>query len=364
MDVWFDSGVSFMAIDIEGIKPPFDLYLEGSDQYRGWFNSSLINGVAYFKQAPYKALVSHGFLVDEKGRKMSKSLGNGIDPMDIVNENGADILRLWVANSEYTNDISISKNILEQNKEIYRKFRNTIRFLLSNIYDYSYEEIKLDGVHLLIKERLENLKIKIKNYYDNYQFIYVIKELNNFLSDLSAFYLSITKDILYVEKADNYERRQVQTILYEILDFILISLYPILPTTTEEAYGFFNKQNKKESIVLEKFYEVNASESNKYETQWKEFFDLKDEIYKCIEQKIQDGTIKRSNEAFVTINTNSEFIKSLDLKMLLMIGKIDFGQSLMVDKFESIKCLRCWNHFEQDEIVNDLCQRCFKVVKN
>ena len=364
MDVWFDSGASFEAVDIDGIKYPYDLYFEGSDQYRGWFNSSLINSVAYSSKAPFKALLSHGFVVDEKGRKMSKSLGNGIDPLEIINQSGADILRLWAANSEYSNDVSISKNIINQSSELYRKIRNTMRFLLSNLYDYKYEIIELTGVNLLIKERLENLKIKVKKYYDEYQFMNVIKDINNFVSDLSAFYLSITKDILYVEKADSKIRREVQFVLYEILDFLLIALYPIIPTTCDEAYQYFEKQNKKESVALEDFYLINSNENYELENKWKEFFDLKDEIYKLIEENIKSGTFKRSNEAFVTINTNSEFIKSLDIKMLLMVGKVEFGNQNDVKKFESIKCQRCWNHFDSKEIKEDLCQRCLDIVRN
>lgn len=364
MDVWFDSGTSFLGVDIDGIQPPFDLYFEGSDQYRGWFNSSLINSVAYSNNAPFKELLSHGFVVDEKGRKMSKSLGNGIDPIDIINENGADILRLWAANSEYSNDISISKNIINQTGELYRKFRNTIRFLLSNLYDYKYEKTELTGINLLIKERLENLKIKVKKFYDDYQFINIVKDINNFVVDLSTFYLSITKDILYVEKPDSKIRREVQFVIYEILDFILISLYPIIPTTCEEAYQFFNKENKKISICLESFYEVNKIEQYQEEEKWKEFFILKNEIYKLIEQSIKSNIIKRSNEAFVTLNTNSDFIKSLNLKMLLMVGKIEFSNENKVNKFDSLKCQRCWNHFEKKEIKNELCIRCNEVLES
>ena len=362
MDVWFDSGTSFEAVDIEGFKPPFDLYFEGSDQYRGWFNSSLINSVAYSSKAPFKALLSHGFVVDEKGRKMSKSLGNGIDPLEIINQNGADILRLWAANSEYSNDVSISKNILTQTSELYRKLRNTIRFCLANLYDYKYKKIEITGVNKLIMERLENLKVRVKNYYDDYQFMNVIKDTNNFVSDLSAFYLSITKDILYVEKADSLIRREVQYVLYNILDFLLITLYPIIPTTCEEAHEMFNKENKKKSICLESFYSTNKEEVSVLENQWKEFFELKDDIYKLIEQEIKSGTIKRSNEASITIKTNSDFIKSLDLKMLLMVGNVEFGNQNKVSTFESIKCQRCWNHFNKKEIKDDLCQRCFDIV--
>ena len=365
MDVWFDSGSSFIAVDIENIKPPFDLYLEGSDQYRGWFNSSLINSVAYIGKAPYKAIVSHGFLIDEKGRKMSKSLGNGIDPMVIVNKYGADILRLWVANSEYFNDISISENIIKQSVEMYRKIRNTIRFLLSNLSDYQHQKIDLDGVHLLINEKLNNLKIVIKENYDNYQFINVIKNINNFIIDLSSFYLSITKDTLYVEKKDNQQRRMIQFNFYNILEFLLISLAPILPTTCEEAYQFLLKDNKKVSIFLENFYSIENKKDNKYEDIWKEFFDLKNEIYKLIEEQIQNNLIKRSNEAKVFISTNSEFIKSLNLKELLMVGKVEFGNKTSVELFQnSIKCQRCWNHFEQNEMIDDICFRCSNVINN
>ena len=365
MDVWFDSGSSFVAVDVENIKPPFDLYLEGSDQYRGWFNSSLINSVAYIGKAPYKAIVSHGFLIDEKGRKMSKSLGNGIDPMVIINKYGADILRLWVANSEYFNDISISENIIKQSAEMYRKIRNTIRFLLSNLSDYQHQKIDLDGVHLLINEKLNNLKIIIKENYDNYQFINVIKNINNFIIDLSSFYLSITKDTLYVEKKDNQQRRMIQFNFYNILEFLLISLAPILPTTCEEAYQFLLKDNKKVSIFLENFYSIENKKDNKFEDVWKEFFDLKNEIYKLIEEQIQNNLIKRSNEAKVFISTNSEFIKSLNLKELLMVGKVEFGNKTSVELFQnSIKCQRCWNHFEQNEMIDDICFRCSNVINN
>lgn len=362
MDVWFDSGTSFLSIMDDKTDIPYDLYLEGSDQYRGWFNSSLINSVAYLNKPPFKNLLSHGFVVDEKGRKMSKSLGNGIDPIEIVDQYGADILRLWAANSEYSSDVSISKNILSQTSEIYRKIRNTIRFILANLYDYEHQEIELNGINLLIMERLNNLKIDIKNSYDKFKFIEVVKDINKFVNDLSSFYLSVTKDILYVEKNDSKARREVQYVLYKVLDFILLSLYPILPTTTEEAYSFFNKQNKKDSICLENFYEINYEKSNHYTDQWQAFFDLKNEVYKMIEQSIKSGEIKRSNEAFVTLKVDNEFIKSLDLKNLLMVCKVEFGDENKITKKASQKCSRCWNHFEENDMVNALCLRCHNIV--
>ncbi len=363
MDVWFDSGSSFASVDVQGEKPPFELYFEGSDQYRGWFNSSLINSVAYSGKAPFKALISHGFVLDAKGNKMSKSKGNSVDPQTIISTYGADVLRLWSANSEYSNDVTIGDNIIKQNVEIYRKIRNTLRFLLANLNDYEYKDVVKNDVHALIDERLENLKIRIKSYYDDFSFINVIKEINNFITDLSAFYLSIIKDVLYAEKSDNLERLMIQNNLYKILEFLLISLAPIIPTTTDEAYSFFNKKNKLESIHLESFYKCNAEESLEIENQWKDFFDIKNLIYKEIELKIKSGDLKRTNEASVTAQINSPFLKTLDFKKLLMIGEFHEGDSLKVTGFNSSKCQRCWNHFGINDLKNELCSRCQNYFK-
>ncbi|VEU59684.1 isoleucine--tRNA ligase [Mesomycoplasma neurolyticum] len=363
MDVWFDSGSTSIAVDIENTKKPFDLYFEGSDQYRGWFNSSIINSVVYRGKSPYKELLSHGFVVDEKNRKMSKSIGNVVSPLDIIKKYGADILRIWIANSEYSSDVSYSNKIFDQNIEIYRKIRNTIRFLLGNINDYDYKNnIELTGIHLLIEERLKKLKNSIIKNYDNYRFLLVIKDINNFIIDLSNFYFSIAKDYLYTEAINSRERRMFQKNFYQILETLTIALAPILPTTTEEVYSFFKKENKKESIHLETFFDYEEIKTN-YEEQWKEFFTLKDATYKLIEESIKSNLIRRSNEVHLTINNPSNFLKSLDLKKLLIIGKITFGNELKIEKFNSIKCERCWNHFEQKDIINDICQSCDKVLK-
>ncbi|TNK86789.1 isoleucine--tRNA ligase, partial [Mycoplasmopsis pullorum] len=178
MDVWFDSGSTSVAVEIPNCKPPYDVYLEGVDQYRGWFNSSIINSVAYYGFAPYKNLISHGFTLDSKGTKMSKSLGNAISPVDVVKKRGAEILRLWVANSEYSNDVTLSEEILDQNSELYRKVRNTIRFLLGNLNNFKYDpNLKRQGIHLFIKQKLELLKKNIINFYDNYEFVNVFNEI-------------------------------------------------------------------------------------------------------------------------------------------------------------------------------------------
>lgn len=365
MDVWFDSGTSNIAADVYGFESPYDVYLEGSDQYRGWFNSSLINSVAYKGKSPYKNLISHGFVLDGKGEKMSKSKGNIISPLDVVNQKGADILRLWAANSEYSNDINISEDILNQNAEVYRKIRNTLRFMISNTNDYKYDKnLKLEGIHEFINEELKVLIENVHENYNSFKFINVIKEINNYIVNLSSFYLSIVKDLLYVESRDNIERQMVLKNLYEITDFIILALAPILPTTAEEAYSFFTKENKEESIMLERFVESttpNYELINKYN----EFFELRDQINILIENSIKNGEVKRSNELELSLKTDSEFIKNLNLKMLLMVGKVSISNETKVSKFDSKKCERCWNHFEREEMYNDeICVRCYEVISS
>ncbi|QBF34900.1 isoleucine--tRNA ligase [Mycoplasmopsis phocirhinis] len=363
MDVWFDSGSTSLAVEIEqNIVPPYDLYLEGSDQYRGWFNSSLINSVAFHSIPPYKNLVSHGFVLDGKGEKMSKSKGNTVDPLKVISKHGADILRFWVANSEYTNDVTISDSILVQNSDLYRKIRNTIKFLLGNLNGFNYDiNLPRKGVHLFIKEQLEQTRANVLKAFDEYKFINGIKLLNNYVIELSSFYLNFTKDILYVQELDSINRKMTLTNFYEIAEFLITILAPILPTTTEDAYDNFNKQNKKLSVHLEHLQrekEINLDIIN----QWDEFFELRDKVNLVIENAIKTGLIKRSNEAKLTLKPNSKFIESLDLKQLLMVGIVEFGEELKVETFDSFKCERCWNHFIPTQIFDGLCSLCNKVM--
>lgn len=363
MDVWFDSGCSFTSVEVgEKIKPPFDLYLEGSDQYRGWFNSSLINSVAYTTRAPYKQIVSHGFVLDTRGDKMSKSKGNVLDPIEVVKKHGADILRLWVANSEYTSDVNISNDILKQTSEGYRKIRNTIKFILGNLHSYKYDPSLIrTGVHEFIHEELLKVSEEVYKAYDEYKFQTAIKLINNYAVELSSFYLNISKDILYIHEKDSKERQMILLNLYEIADFLIKAIAPIMPTTAEDAYMNFNKVKKCESVHLETIKEPRKF-NEKVLKEWEEFFKLRDEINIELENAIKDNKIKRTNEAKLVINTKSEFIKGLDLKQLLMVGLIEFGPKTEVSVFKSKKCRRCWNHFLEGQIVNELCQMCKKIV--
>ncbi|AZZ65396.1 isoleucine--tRNA ligase [Metamycoplasma phocicerebrale] len=363
MDVWFDSGSTSLGVKPSNIEAPFDLYLEGSDQYRGWFNSSMINSVAWRNKSPFKAFISHGFTLDGKGRKMSKSLGNTVDPLEVSKKYGSDILRLWAANSEYTADITIDNKILDQNVEIYRKLRNTIKFMLGGISDFDFKEIKIDGIHALMLEKLNNLEAKAIHYYDNYRFVNVVKEVNNFIIDLSSYYISITKDILYLDRENDLERRQVQTVFAKVLESLMQILAPILPTTMEEVYEFYNVPSKMPSVHLLK-WNLATKQKTDLEKQWEEFFILKDEVYRLIEENIKNQVMKRQNEAFVTIKTDSKFIKSLPLTKLLMVAKVEFGKETKVSKLESKKCLRCWNHFEQKDFNEklEICKRCEGVI--
>lgn len=360
MDVWFDSGSSSIAIKPEGEEAPFDLYLEGSDQYRGWFNSSLINSVAYRGISPFKTLLSHGFVLDGKGNKMSKSKGNVISPLEIIEKNGADILRLWVANSEFTSDVTISNEIIKQNIDIYRNFRTKLRFMHGNLFDFTEKDkVSLTGFHKYIDVKHETLKNDIKEAYDNFEFSKLIKELNKFIIDLSSGYFEFGKDVLYCEKSDSKERRMFQTNISNILNTYVLALAPIMPTTCEELYLLMNPNAK--SVHLADFFTVKKVDTKIFE-EWKPFFELVDIVNKHIEEATKAGEIKRRNEAMVTIKTDNEFLKKQNLQQLLNVAKVELGNGFKVESFESSKCQRCWNHTSVKDIVDDICPRCKKVL--
>ena len=359
------------------------MYLEGSDQYRGWFNSSLICGVAAHGKSPYKKLVSHGFVLDGKGNKMSKSLGNTIDPLKLVKMHGSDVFRLWVSSVDYTEDVRISDELIAQVKESYRKIRNTYRFLLGNLNGFDpdknsvpFEEMNEYDQYMMVKLN-EVTKDILEAYEDNnYQEIYKI--VNNFVSfTLSNFYLDFTKDILYIEKEDSKVRRSVQTVLYHTLMNLIKLLAPILPYTSEEVYRYVSVR-KEESIHLEHMPEV-VEYPNKEAIleKWNAFFDVKDDVYKALEEARNEKLIGKGLEARVYLHVAGKYkevIESLKdyLKQLLIVSDVVLTDEelpkynvahVKVEKFEGHKCERCWNYFSEEEMEGDICHRCASVVK-
>ena len=376
MDVWFDSGSTWNGVLIEqGLPYPSDMYLEGSDQYRGWFNSSLICGVAVTGKAPYKELVSHGFTLDGNGNKMSKSLGNVIVPADMVRLHGSDILRLWVASTDYTEDVRISDDLIKQVKESYRKIRNTYKFMLGNLkdFDYTKDSIKYEDMPYYDKYMMNELNKFTKNVleeYNGYNFQNVYKLVNNFVSfTLSNFYLDFTKDILYIEKADSLVRRSVQTVLYNILNNEVKLLAPILPYTSEEVYSLL--PHTEESVHLTDMPEVvEYSDSKEVEELFSLFFELKDKVNKKLEEARNEKLIGSALEAVVKINLDAKYNEVKEklgsyLHQLFIVSKVEYttdGEEVVVEKSTGEKCNRCWNYV--DHLNGDICDRCHNIINS
>ena len=387
MDVWFDSGSSHHgALKARGLEYPADVYIEGADQYRGWFNSSLSTGVAMTGIAPYKTCISHGFVLDGNGNKMSKSLGNTVDPLDVCKKNGADILRLWVASIEYTADVRIGEQILNQNAEAYRKIRNTFRFLLGNLSDYDneinrvkYEE--MSEVDQYMECSLNRFLENAYKAYDNYRFDEVYRLTLNYLSnDLSAFYLDFTKDILYIESQNDISRRSIQTVFYDNLDALVRLLTPFIPYTTEEVYSFMvNVKDKQESVYLLDMIEPkHFSNENELIEKYTKLMLFRSDVLKAIEEARNQKIIGKSLSAKLVINPSletKELLNSLkaDLKTVFIVSELVItDEEIEGIKFDSgiiqvtarngIICKRCWQVV--DEVNEDgICDRCENVVK-
>ena len=385
MDVWFDSGSSSMCVleQRNGVYPA-DLYLEGFDQYRGWFNSSLICGVANKGQSPYKAVVSHGFVLDGEGRKMSKSLGNSVDPNQIVNKYGADILRLWVANSDYQADVRVSEEIIRQNAEEYKVLRNRFRFMLGSLTDYDASKNKNENFSFLDKailNELANIENKVHEYYDSYQFANALSLIANFvLIDLSKFYFEVCKDILYCDAINSNRRRATQTVLYRLLTTLLGLVAPIIPHTAEEIYKFVPNKDK-ESIFLTK-YNFKANEfDEKLHEQYVAFNDVRDVVLKELEDKRATGEIGKSIDADITLNVKNPRVKDIIDNMdqdtlchIFVVSKVIITQDdsglngnehakTKATLSNGIICERCWNRIDKELIHDNLCQRCYDVIK-
>ncbi|AOG60656.1 isoleucyl-tRNA synthetase [Spiroplasma helicoides] len=379
LDVWFDSGSTNIALeDNFGLKRPYDVYCEGTDQYRGWFNSSMINSVVYDGKSPYRQLISHGMTNDEQGKKMSKSIGNTVDPIELSNDLGADILRLWVCSADYTDDQKLGKEIIKQITESYRKLRNTIRFILSNLVDFNTEKDYKKELEPVDKFALHTLTVKKQKFvelFDSFKFNAALKVLNNYvINDLSAFYLDFIKDIIYVYGKDSLRRRQVQTVMYEQLWALFDMLRPILPHTIEEAYFNLEVDNKLDSVHLLDVKEQNFLWDEKNLEIWNSVLMLRDDINEALEKARNEKIIKKGFEAKLTLTLKPgfEYLKDIqDLQQILIVNSIEFDSKVQdssnkvaqvtVELKEGLKCERCWAIY--DELVEDICQRCYDVIK-
>lgn len=394
MDVWFDSGSSHQAVleEREDLVRPADLYLEGSDQYRGWFNSSLSTGVAVTGKAPYKGVLSHGFALDGEGRKMSKSIGNVVVPGKVMNQLGADILRLWVASVDYQADVRVSDAILKQVAEVYRKIRNTFRFLLGNLADFnpSVDKVEFNDlreVDQFILVKLNNLIKNVRNSYENYEFAGIYHAINNFCTlDLSAFYLDFAKDVLYIEATENKERRAIQTVLYESLIALTKLVTPILPHTADEVWGYIPNVEEKSVQLTDLPEYVDYPNGEQLVEKWTAFMDLRDEILKALEEARNAKVIGKSLQAKISIYVNAKSKDLLDsisenLQQLFIVSGFEVAGSydeapenalklesaaIVVTRADGETCERCWvvtTEVGQDPEHPSLCPRCAQVVK-
>lgn len=393
MDVWFDSGSSHQGVLAERdyLTYPADLYLEGSDQYRGWFNSSLITSVVCSGHAPYKEIVSQGFTLDKRGNKMSKSQGNVIDPNKVVQQMGAEIIRLWVMSADTSADVRVSMGTFQQISEAYRKLRNTFRFLLANTSDFdanentvSYEYLNSVDQYMLVKLNhfLENMRAD----FDNYDFLDAYRLLINFVNnDLSAFYMNVAKDVLYIEPENSQTRRSMQTVFYDILLTMVKLLTPILPHTTEEVWSYMNEPE--EFVQLTEIPEARHFDGEEgLLDKWSEFMGVRSHVLKSLEEARNAKMIGKSLEAQVDLYVNEhnkELLESLDtdVQLLLGVSKLNFhsldeaaddadqyndGVAVKVSVAPGETCQRC--RMVKEDVGSDpayptLCARCAKVVR-
>lgn len=392
MDVWFDSGVSHTAVmeQHKGLSWPADLYLEGADQYRGWFQSSLLTSVVYKGSAPYKAVCTHGWVVDGEGKTMHKSLGNGIAPNEITDVYGADILRLWVASSDYHSDIRISQPILKQLSEAYKKIRNTARFILGNLGNGKgfnpdtdcVSDDKLTELDKWALMRLDSLIDKVNEGYNAFDFHIAFHAIHNFcVTDMSNFYLDIIKDRLYCEKEDSEVRRAAQTAMYRILSAVARLAAPIISFTAEEIWTYMphTSTDDKESIFLNQMPEKSGIEfSDEFVSKWEFIYSTRETVNKVLEEKRNEKLIGKSLEANIIIHCGESLYEKYnalteELKDILIVSGVSASKDgndevpeIEVIKAEGDKCERCWSYSNtvgSDSEHPTLCARCAAVVK-
>ena len=395
MDVWFDSGSSHAAVckTRPELAWPADMYLEGSDQHRGWFQSSLLTSVATEGKAPYRAVLTHGYVVDGEGRKMSKSVGNTVAPQEVIAQYGADIIRLWAASSDYKADIRISKEILKQLSEVYRKIRNTIRYILGNTNDFNYETDKVEFKDMLELDRwalmhMQLLKKEVSAAYESYDFHVLYHAIHNFCSiEMSSYYLDILKDRLYAYKADSFERRSAQTAMYEIMLDLVVMIAPVLSFTMEEVWQFMKKPaSMPESVFMMPWPECKEEYIDEaLESKWDNFIEIRSEITRVLEGARRAKTIGHSLDAKVELHATGEALAILrsvegDLATLLIVSQAKLVEGLAggveatgredlkvtVQAAEGEKCERCWIYSDtvgKDAEHPTVCARCAAALK-
>ncbi len=401
LDVWFDSGVSHLAVlkERDGLRWPADLYLEGSDQHRGWFQTSLITSCGIRKKAPYGTVLTHGFVVDAEGRKMSKSLGNVMMPDELIKKYGAEILRIWSVAENYQQDVRISERIIKNLVMSYRNIRNTLRFLLGNLHDFrpgqALEVSELNGADRWAIEKLREMAENVAGHYERFSFNKVYEEMHNYCNvHLSSFYLDHLKDRLYTYGRDSLERKSAQTVLYHILNALLRIIAPVLSFTAEEAYQLL-PWKKEASIFMENWPEMEPADKGVLE-RWERFFEIRRQVLKKIEEKREEKVVGSSLEAKVTVAADAgtlEFLRGFGgLAGLFIVSEVvlsplsrsatppqganetqrgenrGYGDILdiTVEKTSYGKCRRCWVHFPEVGTGDnpELCSKCRKVLKD
>jgi isoleucyl-tRNA synthetase len=396
LDVWFDSGVSHAAVlePRENLRWPADLYLEGSDQHRGWFHSALLTAVGTRKRAPYKAVLTHGFVVDANGRKMSKSLGNVAAPREVIDKYGAEILRLWVSATDYREDIRISENILKQLSDTYRRIRNTSRFILGNLRDFdpSVDEVSYDAMPEIDRfalHKLQGLIEKTLKSYDEYEYHIIYHALHNYCTlDLSAFYLDILKDRLYTSPPKSDARKSAQTVMYFLLDSLARIMAPLLPFTAEEIWEYLPAHSDKvPSVHLALLPEANSQWKDESLAQkWETILKVRAEATKALEEARVQKQIGHPLDAAITISAKEDLYSLLqpyaeDLRFIFIVSSVSLlkdkkldgsfvsenveGLSIKIEAAAGEKCERCWVHetsVGSNSEHPSICERCQKAI--
>ncbi len=389
LDVWFESGVSHFAIleKREELSWPASLYLEGSDQHRGWFQSSLLTSVGVRGKAPYKAVLTHGFIVDEEGRKMSKSLGNVVDPLEVIKEMGADVIRLWVISSDYSSDIAVSPEILKRVAEAYRRIRNTFRFLLGNLYDFQAKDTipseEMEKIDKWALHRLQEVIESTRENYEKFRFHLVFKEIHNFCSnDLSAFYFDVLKDRLYTESPNSKKRRSAQTALVKILVALCKLIAPILVFTTDEVWEHIPEDWRENlpSVHLNLLPEVEKEFLNyPLAEKWERILALRKVVLKSLEEAREKKVIGDSLEAKVILTPSNErekdFLEGVlpFLPDVFVVSQVELKPPSLLEKVgievrraSGLKCFRCWRYTEdvgKVKVFEKVCTRCAQVMQ-